>query len=175
MWGRSRKPPASKRRAWAGKTAFGTGKGGDTITSGLEVTWTQTPTKWSNNFFENLFNYEWELTKSPAGAHQWMAKGRRRDDSRRARSVEETFADHAHHRLVAAFRPGLRKNFAALLGESGSVRRRVCPRVVQADASRHGSARALSRTGGPEGRTHLAGSHSRGESQIDRRKGNRRR
>ena len=57
------------------KSSFGTGKGGDTITSGLEVTWTQTPTKWSNHFFENLFNYEWELTKSPAGAHQWVAKG----------------------------------------------------------------------------------------------------
>jgi catalase-peroxidase len=57
------------------KSSFGTGKGGDTITSGLEVTWTQTPTKWSNHFFENLFNCEWELTKSPAGAHQWVAKG----------------------------------------------------------------------------------------------------
>jgi catalase-peroxidase len=54
---------------------FGTGKGGDTITSGLEVTWTTTPTKWSNNFFRNLFGYEWELTKSPAGAHQWRPKG----------------------------------------------------------------------------------------------------
>ncbi len=53
----------------------GTGKGADAITSGLEVTWTTTPTKWSNNFFENLFGYEWELTKSPAGAHQWVAKG----------------------------------------------------------------------------------------------------
>ena len=57
------------------KSSFGTGKGGDTITSGLEVTWTQTPTKWSNYFFENLFKFEWELTKSPAGAHQWVAKG----------------------------------------------------------------------------------------------------
>jgi catalase-peroxidase len=57
------------------KSTFGTGKGGDTITSGLEVTWSTTPTKWSNNFFENLFGYEWELTKSPAGAHQWIAKG----------------------------------------------------------------------------------------------------
>ncbi|RZI78162.1 MAG: catalase/peroxidase HPI [Variovorax sp.] len=55
--------------------AFGSGKGGDTITSGLEVTWTTTPTKWGNNFFENLFGFEWELTKSPAGAHQWVAKG----------------------------------------------------------------------------------------------------
>jgi catalase-peroxidase len=57
------------------KSTYGTGKGGDAITSGLEVTWTTTPTKWSNNFFENLFGYEWELTKSPAGAHQWIAKG----------------------------------------------------------------------------------------------------
>ena len=57
------------------KNTFGTGKGGDTITSGLEVTWTTTPTKWSNNFFWNLFGYEWELTKSPAGAHQWKPKG----------------------------------------------------------------------------------------------------
>jgi catalase-peroxidase len=54
---------------------FGSGKGNDTITSGLEVIWTQTPTKWSNHFFENLFSYEWELTKSPAGAHQWIPKG----------------------------------------------------------------------------------------------------
>ena len=56
------------------KSSFGSGKGGDTISSGLEVTWTQTPAKWSYYFFENLFNYEWELTKSPAGAHQWVAK-----------------------------------------------------------------------------------------------------
>lgn len=56
------------------KNSFGSGKGSDTITSGLEVTWTTTPTKWSNNFFENLFGHEWELTKSPAGAHQWVAK-----------------------------------------------------------------------------------------------------
>jgi catalase-peroxidase len=54
--------------------SFGTGKGADTITSGLEVTWSATPTKWSNSFFENLFGYEWELTKSPAGAHQWKPK-----------------------------------------------------------------------------------------------------
>lgn len=57
------------------KSSFGTGKGKDTISSGLEVTWTTTPTKWSNNFFENLFGYEWELSRSPAGAHQWVAKG----------------------------------------------------------------------------------------------------
>jgi catalase-peroxidase len=57
------------------KNGYGTGKGDDTTTSGLEVIWTTTPTQWSNNFFENLFGYEWELTKSPAGAHQWTPKG----------------------------------------------------------------------------------------------------
>ena len=57
------------------KNSFGTGAGGDAITSGLEVIWSQTPTRWSNHFFENLFGYEWELTKSPAGAHQWKPKG----------------------------------------------------------------------------------------------------
>lgn len=56
------------------RNSYGTGSGADAITSGLEVIWTKTPTKWSNNFFENLFGYEWELTKSPAGAHQWVAK-----------------------------------------------------------------------------------------------------
>jgi len=56
------------------KNTFGTGNAGDTITSGLEGAWTTTPTKWSNNFFWNLFGYEWELTKSPAGAHQWKPK-----------------------------------------------------------------------------------------------------
>lgn len=56
------------------KSSYGSGKAGDTITSGIEVTWTTTPTKWSNNFFWNLFGYEWELTKSPAGAHQWKPK-----------------------------------------------------------------------------------------------------
>jgi catalase-peroxidase len=63
----------SQGLGWLNK--FGAGKGADTITSGLEVTWTTTPTKWSNNFFWNLFGYEWELTRSPAGAHQWVAKG----------------------------------------------------------------------------------------------------
>ena len=58
---------------WA--SSFGTGKGPDTITSGLEVTWTKTPVKWSNDYFEHLFGFEWELSKSPAGAHQWVAKG----------------------------------------------------------------------------------------------------
>jgi catalase-peroxidase len=66
-------PLESQGLGW--QSSYGTGKGGDAISSGLEVTWTTTPTKWSNNFFWNLFGYEWELTKSPAGANQWTAKG----------------------------------------------------------------------------------------------------
>jgi catalase-peroxidase len=57
------------------KSSYRSGKGGDTITSGIEVTWTSTPTKWNNDYFRNLFGYEWELTKSPAGAYQWKPKG----------------------------------------------------------------------------------------------------
>ncbi len=64
-----------EEQALGWKSSFGSGKGGDCITSGLEVTWNPAPTKWSNNFFQVLFSYEWELTKSPAGAHQWQPKG----------------------------------------------------------------------------------------------------
>jgi catalase-peroxidase len=75
---------------WASK--FKTGKAGDAIGSGLEVTWTTTPTKWSNNFFENLFKYEWELTKSPAGANQWAAK-----NGTGAGSVPDAHDPSKHH------------------------------------------------------------------------------
>ena len=75
MWARSPRRASLEAQGLGWSNSFGTGKGGDTITSGLEVTWTTTPTKWSNNFLENLFGFEWELTKSPAGAQQWVAKG----------------------------------------------------------------------------------------------------
>ena len=65
-------PLEAQGLGWA--NSYGTGKGADAITSGIEVTWTATPTRWSNNFLENLYGYEWELTKSPAGAHQWQPK-----------------------------------------------------------------------------------------------------
>jgi catalase-peroxidase len=65
-------PIEAQGLGWA--NSYGSGKGADTITSGIEVVWTETPTRWGNRFFENLFGYEWELTKSPAGAHQWQAK-----------------------------------------------------------------------------------------------------
>ena len=126
------------------KNSFGTGKGADTITSGLEVTWTTTPTKWSNNFFENLFGYEWELTKSPGRCAPVEAEGRRRRRHRAAcaRSVEAHRAVDADDRPRPAGRPRLRKDFAAVPGESRSIRRRLRPRVVQAHAPRHGPARA---------------------------------
>ncbi|WFU91867.1 catalase/peroxidase HPI (plasmid) [Rhizobium sp. CC1099] len=63
-----------EQQGFGWQSSYRSGRGGDTISSGLEVTWTQTPTRWSNHFFENLFGYDWELTKSPAGAHQWVAK-----------------------------------------------------------------------------------------------------
>ncbi len=72
------------------KSSYGSGKGGDAITSGLEVTWTSTPTHWSNNFFWNLFGYEWELEKSPAGANQWVAKGR-------PATIPDAFDPSKHH------------------------------------------------------------------------------
>jgi len=80
------------------KSSFGAGKGGDAITSGLEVTWTTTPTKWSSNFFWNLFGFEWELTKSPAGAHQWRPKhGAGAARCRMPRQVEASRASYADH------------------------------------------------------------------------------
>jgi catalase-peroxidase len=68
------------------------GQRGDAITSGLEVTWTTTPTKWSNNFFSNLFGYEWELTKSPAGAHQWTPKDGAAPARCRTRTIRQSVA-----------------------------------------------------------------------------------
>ncbi len=74
------------------KSQFGSGKGGDAITSGIEVIWSKTPTKWSNEFFSNLFNYEWELTKSPAGAYQWKPK-----DGAGAGTVPDAHDPSKHH------------------------------------------------------------------------------
>ena len=134
------------------KSKHGTGFGGDAITGGPEVTWTQTPTKWSNLFFKNLFENEWELTKSPAGAKQWVAKNAKADVPDAHDPSKKHRADDADHRPVAAHGPGLRENLAALLRASRPVRGRICPRLVQAHPPRHGSDRALPRPAGAEGR-----------------------
>ena len=73
--GREPEGSAIEEQGLGWKSSYGSGKAGDAITSGIEIVWTTTPTKWNNNFFENLFGFEWELTKSPAGAHQWKPKG----------------------------------------------------------------------------------------------------
>ena len=121
--------PSPRPRRWrqqglGWQNSFGTGKGRDAITSGLEVTWTPTPTPWDNSFFETLFGYEWELTKSPAGANQWQPKDGAgagtvpdpQDPSRRRAP------DDADHRPVAALRPGLRADLAPLPGAPRPVR-----------------------------------------------------
>ena len=145
-------------------SGFNTGLGVDAITSGLEVTWTTTPTKFSNDFFKHLFGYEWELTKSPAGAHQWKPKGDAGAGTvpHAHRQVEAHRAVHADYRPRAAVRPGVREDLAALPRTSGAVRGRVRARVVQAHASRHGSARALPRPRSSRRRADLAGPDSEG-------------
>ena len=156
------------------KSKHGTGLGADAITAGLEVTWTQTPTKWSNHFFDNLFKYEWELTKSPAGAKQWKAKGAEA-------TIPDAYDKSKKHvptmltsDLALRLDPGLREDLAALLRASGPVRGRLCPRLVQAHAPRHGTDRALSRQAGAEGNADLAGSDSGRGSSADRRARHRR-
>jgi len=112
------------------KSRYGTGKGKDTITGGPEVTWSTTPTKWSNSFFENLFKYEWELEKSPAGANQFRAKGA-------AATIPDAFDPSKRHTptmLVNGRRfadgSGLREDFPALLRASGLNSRMRLPAVV---------------------------------------------
>ncbi|MDQ0689340.1 catalase/peroxidase HPI [Arthrobacter sp. W4I7] len=120
-------------------STYGSGKGPDTITSGLEVTWTDRPTQWSNRFFEILFGHEWELVQSPAGAKQWVAKDAEKiipdahDPEKKHRPTMLTT------RSLAARRPGLRGDLAALPGEPGRVRPRVRQGLVQAAAPRYGS------------------------------------
>ena len=139
------------------KSKYETGIGAHAITGGPEVTWTQTPTKLSNLFFKNLFENEWELTKSPAGAKQWVAKNAEASIPDAFDTVEEASADDADDGPLAADGPRLREDLAALPREPGPVRGRVRARVVQAHAPRHGSARALPRPARAEGDADLAG------------------
>ena len=129
------------------KSQYGSGKGRDAITSGLEVTWTQTPTRWSNKFFENLFGFEWELTKSPAGALPVAAQGRRRGEhrARPGGRLADPAADHADDRPRAALRPRVREDLAPLPRAPRRVRAGLRQGLVQAAAPRHGPGRALPR------------------------------
>ncbi len=158
------------------KQGFGSGKGRDAITSGLEVTWTATPTRWGNGFFENLFGYEWELTKSPAGGQPVGGQGRRRGEHHPGPGGRLAVppADDADHRPGAALRPDLRADLAPLPGEPGPVRGRLRARLVQADAPRHGPDPALPRTAGPERRADLAGPRTGGRPRARRRRRHRR-
>ena len=118
------------------------GKGGDTITSGLEGAWTPDPIKWDNGYFDVLFGYEWELTKSPAGAHQWKPKGGADADAvpGRARRVQAPRADDAHDRPRAARGSGLREDLARF-HENPDQLGRLRARLVQAHPPRHGARR----------------------------------
>ena len=143
------------------KSSFGTGKGGDTIGSGLEVTWTTTPTKWSNNFFRILFRYEWELTKSPAGAHQWKPKG---DEG--AGTVPDAHDPSKHHApsmlttdLSLRFDPVYEKISRRFMENPDQLAEAFARAWFKLNAPRHGPASTLSRPGGSSGRAHLAGPH----------------
>ncbi len=152
------------------KSSYGTGKGGDTITSGLEVTWTSTPTKWSNNFFANLFGYEWELTKSPAGANQWIAKG-----GAGAGTIPDAHDPSKRHAptmlttdLSLRFDPAYEKISRRFYENPRAVRGRLRQGVVQADAPRHGAHLAVPGPAGSRGAAVVAGPGSPGHPRTDR-------
>ena len=129
-------------------STYGSGKGADTITSGLEVTWTDQPTQWSNRFFEILFGYEWELDHQPRRREAVGRQGRRGDHPGRPRPGEEAQADDAHDRPVAARRPGVREDLPPLPGEPRRVRAGLRQGLVQAAAPRHGPGQPLPRAVG---------------------------
>ena len=139
---RSRKARRSKSRAWAGRKSFGTGKGGDAIGSGLEVTWTTTPTKWSNNFFDNLFKLRLGADQEPGRRASVDAEERRRrgHGAGCSRSVQAHAPTMLTTDLALRFDPVYEKISRRFHEHPGAVRRRVRPGLVQADASRHGSA-----------------------------------
>ena len=144
---------------WSSK--YGSGIAGDAITSGLEVTWTTTPTKWNNDFFKHLFGYEWELCKSPAGAHQWRPKngagaGTVPDAHNAAKRIAPNMLTTD---LALRFDPAYEKISRRFMEHPGSVRGRLCARLVQAHAPRHGTAGTLPRPRGSGRRAALAGSH----------------
>ena len=158
------------------KSTFGTGVGDDAITSGLEVIWTETPITWDNSFFRILFGYEWELTQSPAGAHQWQPK-----DGAGAGTVPDPH-DPSKRRtpmmlttdLSLRFDPVYEQISRRFMEDQDGVRGRLRPGVVQADPPRHGPDRALPRPRGAVRDADLAGPRSGGGPPARRRRGRRR-
>ena len=151
------------------KNRFGTGKGRDTITSGLEVTWTPTPTKWDNSFLETLYGWEWELTESPAGAKQWVAKDAPDIIPDPETNKPSRKPDDAHLRPRAAGRPDLRRDRPAVPRQPRPVRRGVRQGLVQAAAPRHGPGLALPRPVGA-GAAAVAGPGPAGRRRADHRR-----
>jgi catalase-peroxidase len=147
------------------KSTYGTGKGGDAITSGLEVTWTDTPTTWDNSFFRILFGYEWELTQSPAGAHQWQPK-----DGAGAGTVPDAH-DPSKRRVPTMLTTDLSLRFDPVYEPIS--RRFMADQDAFANAfagpPRHGPGRALPRPGGPVRDADLAGPRSGGDIRAHRR------
>ena len=164
---------AIEEQGFGWKNSFGTGKGADTISSGLEGAWTTDPAKWDNNYLENLLGYEWELTKSPAGAWQWKPKDGAGAGtcSGCSRCFQAARSDHVHDRPCSATGPDLCAHRQALLRSSSGVRGSLLQGVVQADAPRHGPDQPLSRQVGSCRAADLAGPCARSGSSADRRAG----
>ena len=140
--------PLSRSKDSVGRNTFGSGKGVHTITSGLEGAWTTAPTTWDNNFFENLFNYDWELIKGPGGAWQWTPK----DESAQGTvpDAHDSSKKHAPMMLTTDLSlkadPVYEKISQTFLREPGGIRRCLCEGVVQTDAPRYGTPHTVSRS-----------------------------
>ena len=155
------------------RSRHGTGFGEDAITGGPEVTWSQTPTQWSNHFLDNLFKYEWELTKSPAGAQQWKAKNAEATIPGRPRPVEEAAPTMLTTDLSLRFDPAYEKisrRFYEHPDQFADAFARAWFKLTHRDM---GPIAALSRPAGSEGAPAVAGPGSRGRSSAGRRAGHR--
>ena len=140
------------------RNSFGTGHGGDTITSGLEGAWTSTPAKWSNDYFDNLFGFEWELTKSPAGAHQWRPVNG--GGAGTIPDAHDPAKKHAPFMLTTDLALRVDPAYEVISRRFHKNPDRVCrclrPCLVQANPPRHGPERALPGPGSAHRRADLA-------------------
>ena len=136
---------AVEHQGFGWTSSHGSGKAGDQIGSGLEGAWTNDPVKWDNGYFDNLFAYEWELTKSPAGANQWTPKNAEAQGT--VPDAHDPSTRHAPMMLTTDLSlitdPAYKEDLRALPQEPGRVRRRLRQGMVQAAASRHGPGLAV--------------------------------